>query len=166
MANGELREAPKGLLPPEQKIEAEKGREQEKTPEQNPASALETPSAEKQPAGAATANVAVLAPAAPKDPELMKVERILEENLGDVFFSLTPEQRARFKAKGEETALTLRQMVESAKVNARKVLQLIRAWLKLIPGVNKYFLEQEAKIKTDKIMLLSEEKKKEKELQV
>jgi len=27
-------------------------------------------------------------------------------------------------------------------------------WLKILPGVNKFFLEQEAKIKTDKILAL------------
>jgi hypothetical protein len=35
-------------------------------------------------------------------------------------------------------------------------LKLIREWLLIIPGVNKYFLEQEAKIKTDKIQQLYE----------
>jgi hypothetical protein len=41
----------------------------------------------------------------------------------------------------------------------KKILALIRDWLKLIPGVNRFFLEQEAKIKTDKILLAAEEKK-------
>jgi len=29
-------------------------------------------------------------------------------------------------------------------------------WLKLIPGVNKFFLEQEAKIKTDEVLKLKQ----------
>jgi len=50
-------------------------------------------------------------------------------------------------------------MVGSFKIKARKVLHLIRDWLKIIPGINKYFLEQEAKIKTDKIIELAEQEK-------
>ena len=46
-------------------------------------------------------------------------------------------------------------MIETGKAVGRKILKLIRSWLKLIPGVNKFFLEQEAKIKTDKIVDLA-----------
>ena len=31
-------------------------------------------------------------------------------------------------------------------------MSLIREWLKVIPGINKFFLEQTVKIKTDKII--------------
>jgi len=34
---------------------------------------------------------------------------------------------------------------------------LIKKWLLLIPGVNKYFLEQEAKIKADEIVKMKNE---------
>jgi hypothetical protein len=45
-------------------------------------------------------------------------------------------------------------------VSTKKIFVLIRAWLKIIPGVNRFFLEQEAKIKTDKILFVTEEEKK------
>ena len=37
-------------------------------------------------------------------------------------------------------------------MKARKVLKLIKGWLKMIPGVSRFFLEQEAAIKAQKIM--------------
>jgi len=132
-------------------------------PEAAPSAETE-PAAESQPADSAVAP----APSAPlkmeppkKDPELMRVERVLEGDLGDIYVSLPKDVRVRFRAKGEEVAQTLRAMIDSAKVSAKKVLEIISEWLKLIPGVNRFFLEQEAKIKTDRIMALADERKKE-----
>lgn len=120
--------------------------------------------AEKEPTAAEQPPVAGPAPVLPqaptKDADLMRVERALEDGLGDVYVGMPKEARIRFKQKGEQVAATLRVMLDSAKVNAKKVLQLIREWLKLIPGVNKFFLEQEAKIKTDRILELAEQRKK------
>jgi hypothetical protein len=39
-------------------------------------------------------------------------------------------------------------------------VEIIRNWLKLIPRVNKYFLEQESKIKTDRIITLQRKLKR------
>ena len=99
-------------------------------------------------------------PAPPKkDPTTIAVEKILEEDLGDLYVKLDPETRKKFRAKGDELTGNINTMVSTFKVKARKVLHLIRDWLKIIPGINKYFLEQEAKIKTDKIMELAEQEK-------
>lgn len=89
-----------------------------------------------------------------KDPVLGKIEDVLSADLTDVFLGMSPEKQAEFKRAGEETASKIRAMLEGAKVNAKKVFSLIREWLKLIPGVNRFFLEQEAKIRTDKILKL------------
>jgi hypothetical protein len=51
-------------------------------------------------------------------------------------------------------------MVRRAKVRAREALDLITRWLRIIPGVNAFYLAQEAKLKTDKIIALAEEEKK------
>lgn len=162
--NGEKREAP--VPSPERPRSVETGREMERAPERQAAARAETSAAEQAPAAPSSSAASAAAEAAVKDAHLMKVERVLEENLGDIYFSLPADRRALFKAKGEETAVKIRTMIESSKVAARKVLDLIRAWLKLIPGVNRYFLEQEAKIKTDKVMLVAEDIRKQKELQV
>ena len=57
-----------------------------------------------------------------------------------------------FKLKGEEVARNIEQVVAAGKSKAKQILHWIKDWLKLIPGVNRFFLEQEAKIKTDKII--------------
>ncbi|MEK9151917.1 MAG: hypothetical protein AAB692_00970 [Patescibacteria group bacterium] len=123
----------------------------------------EAPEAETQAEQAAQPAPASPAPKVPpKDESLVKVEKILEENLKDVFFTMTPAVRKNFKAAGEKLAVELRGYVEKAKANAKKVLAMIRKWLLMIPRVSRYFLDQEAKIKTDKVMRLINEKKQEK----
>ncbi len=93
------------------------------------------------------------APAVPhKSPSLVRIESVLEEDLVDFYKQLTPDKQAEFKKAGEETARKIDILLAQAKVQAQKILKLITQWLRLIPGVNKYFLEQEAKIKTDKIL--------------
>jgi len=89
-----------------------------------------------------------------KTARIQAIENILEEDLGDVYFSLTPEKQREFKRKGEETAIKISMLAEKTKIKAKKIISLIRDWLLLIPGVNKFFLEQEAKIKADKIIEL------------
>jgi hypothetical protein len=90
-----------------------------------------------------------------KDEQLQQIEEMLSEDLGDLYKQLPPNVQPVFKAKGEEVAQTIRTWIQETKITARKVLGLIREWLGLIPNVNKFYLEQESKIKTDKIMELS-----------
>lgn len=71
-----------------------------------------------------------------------------------MFAEMTPQQKATFKAEGEKTASLIRQMVETAKAKTKSVIDLVKRWLRLIPGVNKFFVEQEAKIKADKVIAL------------
>lgn len=89
-----------------------------------------------------------------KSSGIQAIENILEEDLGDVYFNLTPQKQKEFKKKGEETAVNISLVLKKANVKIKKLVKLIRDWLKLIPGVNKFFLEQEAKIKADKIIEL------------
>ena len=89
-----------------------------------------------------------------------EIEDILEEDLKELYLSLPPKKQAEFRLKGEETRSRIRQLAGSLKINAKKIFQLIRTWLKVIPGVNRFFLEQAAKIKTDKILMVTEEEKK------
>ena len=96
----------------------------------------------------------VEAPTAPVDPTIRSIELILSEDMLDEFKAMSPADQARFKLKGEETVSKLTQLMRQTAVKAREVLKLIVGWLRLIPHVNKYFLEQESKIKTDKLLEL------------
>ncbi|MCR4314707.1 MAG: hypothetical protein NUV84_05720 [Candidatus Uhrbacteria bacterium] len=102
------------------------------------------------------------APAAPAQIDRLEeeIDDILEEDLKELYVAMPPDKQAEFRQKGEETRSKIRALLSSAKVNAKKVFALIRGWLKIIPGVNRFFLEQEAKIKTDKILLVTQEEKK------
>lgn len=110
--------------------------------------------------------VSIPAPGSPvaaaqtKDPMLSQIEQLLSDDLFSVYASLPPKAQSEFKSKGEEVAAKIQNMIASAKAVAKDILSLIISWLKIIPGVNSFFLEQEAKIKTDKIMVLAEEEKK------
>jgi len=68
---------------------------------------------------------------------------------------MTPQEQKRFKEEGEKTTIKINQLLDKAKVSVSKIVALIKRWLSLIPKTNKYFLEQEAKIKADKIFKIN-----------
>jgi hypothetical protein len=84
------------------------------------------------------------------------IDKILSEGLNDIFLSLTPIKQKEFQAKGEETVKKINILLSEAKVKVNKIIDLIKKWLKIIPGVNKFFLEQETKLKVDKIMKIKD----------
>lgn len=87
-----------------------------------------------------------------------EIEEILAEDLADIYASLDPATKIKFKQAGEETARAINTLLDKAKFKARQVIDLLKKWLSLIPGINLYFLEQEVKIKTDKIMKMRHDK--------
>lgn len=89
-----------------------------------------------------------------KDELTIRIEKVMEDGLGDAFLALTPIQKQEFKIKGEETAWQIRQLMKKTHVKIKEIFRLIYEWLKILPGINKFFLEQEAKIKADKILSL------------
>jgi hypothetical protein len=89
-----------------------------------------------------------------QDPVTQKIEKILEENVGDAYARLSPIAREEFKLKGEETANKITELLRSTHVKVKQIFKLIFAWLRMLPGINHFFLEQEAKIKTDRILEL------------
>ncbi len=142
------------LLEAEEMISPKLGPEAEAIPELGKEAPV-VPEIEEEKPGITTVAAPLVAPP-PKSQSLVKIEKILEEDLEDFYFSMPSEQQKVFKEKGEETASAVEKMIRAGRVVAGKILKLIRAWLKLIPGVNKFFLEQEAKIKTDKIVNMAE----------
>ncbi|MBU1039309.1 hypothetical protein KKC17_03775 [Patescibacteria group bacterium] len=83
-----------------------------------------------------------------------KVENVLEEDLADVYLSLSPDKQQEFKKAGEIAAKKISRLMRKVKISLSQIIKIIRQWLSVIPGVNKYFLEQTAKIKADKILKL------------
>ncbi len=91
---------------------------------------------------------------APKTVLRHRIEKILEEDLIPLYTELTPDQKKVFRAEGEKSAIAIETMMQKTKVKVSAMIGIIRHWLSLLPGVNRFFLEQEAKIKADKILFL------------
>ncbi len=141
-----------------------------KSPETAPAKTEQTPSPEnKVELVSAKTEQIIVAPkpieksaniAVPQNPpaqsaetkRAMEIDMILSSGLNEVFLNMTPVQQNTFKKTGEDAVVKINQLLSETKVKVNKIIDIIRKWLKLIPGVNKFFLEQEVKIKTDKIL--------------
>lgn len=91
-----------------------------------------------------------------KSPTYKKIEKIMEEGLEEVYLKMSPSQQKLFKEEGERTVSKIERLLEAAKIKIKAIIKLIRNWLMLIPGVNRFFLEQEAKIKCDKILKIKQ----------
>lgn len=100
-------------------------------------------------------------PVVQSDPEVKEVENILAEDLADFYTKMDPVTQQQFKAQGEDTARTVNLLLSKAKVKIKEVVGHIVKWLKMIPGVNKFFIEQQAKIKADKLMALKRKREEE-----
>lgn len=96
-------------------------------------------------------------PAPGKSKVRVEIEDVLAKDLTQVYSQMSAGQKKIFKQKGEETSAEIETLIKKAKLKIKKILGLIRSWLLLIPGVNKFFLEQEAKIKTDEILRLRDD---------
>ena len=90
-----------------------------------------------------------------KSERLIDIEKIMTEGLEEIYATLPPEVQAAVKYEGEVAAAKIEALIENGKSISKKVLAILRAWLEKIPGVNKFFLEQESKRKTDKIMAIA-----------
>lgn len=88
------------------------------------------------------------------DPLTQKIEKILEENVSDAYSRLSPIAQQEFKLKGEIASQKISELLKTTHIKVKKIFQLVLEWLKLLPGINRFFLEQEAKIKTDQIIAL------------
>ncbi|MFH2062837.1 MAG: hypothetical protein ABIJ46_01640 [bacterium] len=92
-----------------------------------------------------------------RDPLLLEVERHLESDLWEVYADMPEQVRVRFRQEGERIAQVIRDGLQSGRMAAHSIMTLVVRWLKMIPGVNRWFLVQEAKIKTDSLASLGRE---------
>ena len=86
------------------------------------------------------------------------IEKILENDMDDIYIGMRDDERIVFKSLGEKTVGQINQMIEDGKLKFKKVIELIKKWLLVVSGMNRFFLEQEAKLKTDEIMKLAVDK--------
>ena len=120
-------------------------------------SAEKTATSEKNVAAPApvAVNQTVSAPAVEVKSELRQaVERVMEADLKDLYLTMSPQERKLFKTKGELAAKEITGLIEKTKINLDKILKLLFDWLKVLPGVNRFFIEQEAKLKADQLLKL------------
>jgi len=96
----------------------------------------------------------------PKDEVSKNIETILSEDMEEIYKNLPETLQEDFKKKGEETAQEIKNVISQTKIIVSKILILIKNWLLMVPGVNKFFLEQKSKIKTGKILNLAEKIRK------
>ena len=81
-----------------------------------------------------------------------EIDAFLSDGLSETFLAMSPDKQKIFKEEGEKTAKKINILLDATKINLNKIVDLIRRWLSLITGVNRFFLDQEAKIKADKII--------------
>lgn len=86
-----------------------------------------------------------------------EIESVLEKDMEGMFINLSPEKQKEFKKVGEETAKKISILLGKTKVKVGSIIKLIKKWLSVIPGINKFFLEQESKIKADEIIKIKQD---------
>ena len=82
----------------------------------------------------------------------MEIDAYLSEGLSETFLAMPPAKQKIFKTEGEIVVKKINILLDATKVNVNKIVDLIKKWLRLITGINRFFLDQEAKIKADKIV--------------
>lgn len=92
---------------------------------------------------------------ASKDELLEKIEGVMSQGLMDVYKDMSADKQVVFRTAGEDAAKRIREMLASGKPRRYTTMKLLGTWLKTIPKVNRYFLEQEVKLKTDDIQDLA-----------
>jgi hypothetical protein len=125
--------------------------EQERQPDQNQREIHEEPLTSAQPIAQAPSGSGATSL---RTDQVKAIETILEENLQTVFKTMDADQQMEFKRQGETTALTIAGLMSAVKLKVKEITRAIVLWLRFIPGVSNYFVEQEAKIKTDKLIEL------------
>jgi hypothetical protein len=145
-------------IPPSAKIETDKYFNKENTPETIGEHTIEAVEENK---AAPRVNTPVVQASPVKSTPVIidyrqkrekELDSILSEGLEETFLAMPPDKQKIFRAEGEATVKKINILLDATKVNINKIALLIKRWLMIIPGINRFFLDQEAKIKTDKVI--------------
>ena len=93
---------------------------------------------------------------APADPTVVEIKKVLGQGLGPAYYQMDPQHQQHFLAEEETAALKIKMMLVTGRIRAKKIFKIVFNWLRLIPLVSTFFLKQEAKIKTDRILQLKD----------
>jgi len=88
----------------------------------------------------------------------VQIENIMEEGLDEAFMALPVIKQQQFKMKGEETAFKIQAEMKKKNIQMKKIFRYLLDWLSFLPGINKLYLRQEAKIKADQVVRLKRQK--------
>lgn len=91
----------------------------------------------------------------PTNPLIKNIEDTMADGLADAYQAMDPKTQQEFKRVGEETASAISKLLSQSKIQVQKIVSLILRWLRIIPRVNPYYLEQQAKIKADAIVAMT-----------
>ena len=108
--------------------------------------------AQPQPPGFSTPQPAVQAPAT-KELE-REIQHILSEDIADIYRQLPPERKTLVAQEGRVATSRIMDLLHETTVRLKELVKVLRAWLQKIPGLNRFFVEQEARIKARKILTL------------
>lgn len=116
---------------------------------------------ENQPLSGAVVSLPASAPVAASAPATVesRLRQILSEDMTELLVQLPADKKREVQAEGLKTIEQIQVLLRQTHLQIRKIFQLIWQWLKRIPGLNRFFLEQEAKKKTEEILELEEENK-------
>lgn len=139
-------------------LEGQSQEQIEKSSEQNgEISATETQQPTEKKGEAATISAPIPPALLIQQQREAQIDRILSEGLEDIYNEMSPEKKKEFREEGEKTVKKINELLGEAKVKIKKIIDLIRGWLAIIPGVNRFFLEQEAKIRADRLINLKKD---------
>ncbi|MBI2482608.1 hypothetical protein HYV74_00335 [Candidatus Uhrbacteria bacterium] len=90
-----------------------------------------------------------------KSPLREEIEQALaDDRLRKLYLHLAPAVQASFREAALRLAERIERMLASGKLDIHDLHEGITNWLRVIPNVNRWFLLQEAKVKTDAILVL------------
>ena len=67
----------------------------------------------------------VISNASRKSQILLDIESVMEDGLDDIFLKMEPQLRIKFKEEGEKTALEINRIIDSGKIEGRKIFKLM-----------------------------------------
>lgn len=145
-----LEQSPQVEISPDKKAEVKRESSVEKTAEQVVKKPTSTPQSQVPESQIDTAPIKPVV-----DAQVKQIEGILADGLEGYYSKLNSADQQKFKQSGEEAAREVNSLLQKAVVKINEIIRVIKKWLASVPGLNKFFIEQSAKIKTDKILIIS-----------